>query len=228
VVSEILRLEKVCKAYNIGLPTEVEVLHEIDLEVDQGEFLALMGPSGSGKSTLLNIVGLLDRPTSGRVLIKASDTARLGENEITHLRGHTIGFVFQYHLLISAFTARENVMLPMLADREFATPEMEDRADHLLRGVGLERFGNSLANNMSGGQQQRVAVARALAMSPDLVLADEPTGNLDTKSADDVFALMRRVNIESGTSFLLVTHNLELARRCDRIIQVVDGRIVDY
>jgi lipoprotein-releasing system ATP-binding protein len=228
VVSEILRLEKVCKAYNIGLPTEVEVLHEIDLEVDQGEFLALMGPSGSGKSTLLNIVGLLDRPTSGRVLIKASDTARLGENEITHLRGHTIGFVFQYHLLISAFTARENVMLPMLADREFATPEMEDRADHLLREVGLERFGNSLANNMSGGQQQRVAVARALAMSPDLVLADEPTGNLDTKSADDVFALMRRVNIESGTSFLLVTHNLELARRCDRIIQVVDGRIVDY
>jgi lipoprotein-releasing system ATP-binding protein len=228
VGSEILRLEKVCKAYNIGLPTEVEVLHEIDLEVDQGEFLALMGPSGSGKSTLLNIVGLLDRPTSGRVLIKASDTARLGENEITHLRGHTIGFVFQYHLLISAFTARENVMLPMLADREFATPEMEDRADHLLREVGLERFGNSLANNMSGGQQQRVAVARALAMSPDLVLADEPTGNLDTKSADDVFALMRRVNIESGTSFLLVTHNLELARRCDRIIQVVDGRIVDY
>jgi lipoprotein-releasing system ATP-binding protein len=228
VADEILKLERVCKGYNLGLPTAVEVLHDIDLELDRGEFLALIGPSGSGKSTLLNIVGLLDRPSSGRLLIKGRDTALLGDDEITHLRGHTIGFVFQYHLLISAFTARENVMMPMLADRGFPSAEIEGRADELLRQVDLEKFGNNLANNMSGGQQQRVAVARALAMNPDLVLADEPTGNLDTKSADAVFELMRRVNRESGTSFLLVTHNMELARRCDRIIQVVDGRIADH
>ncbi|MDA9440153.1 ABC transporter ATP-binding protein [Bradyrhizobium sp. CCBAU 51745] len=228
MADQILKLEQVCKGYNLGLPTEVEVLHDIDLELDRGEFLALIGPSGSGKSTLLNIVGLLDRPTSGRLLIKERDTAFLGDDELTHLRGHTIGFVFQYHLLISAFTARENVMMPMLADRGFPSAEIEDRADDLLRQVDLEKFGSNLANNMSGGQQQRVAVARALAMNPDLVLADEPTGNLDTKSADAVFELMRRVNRESGTSFLLVTHNMDLARRCDRIIRVVDGRIASH
>ena len=225
MAEEILRLEKVCKAYNVGQPSETEVLHDIDLRLERGEFLALIGPSGSGKSTLLNIVGLLDRPTSGRLSIKGQDTGTLGDTEITHLRGHTIGFVFQYHLLISAFTARENVMMPMLADRGFASAEIERRATGLLAQVGLQKFADNLATNMSGGQQQRVAVARALAMNPDLVLADEPTGNLDTKSADGVFELMRQVNRDSGTSFLLVTHNLDLARRCDRIIEVVDGRI---
>ena len=225
MADEILRLEKVCKAYNVGQPSETEVLHNIDLKLEQGEFLALMGPSGSGKSTLLNIIGLLDRPTSGSLTIKGQDTATLGDTEITHLRGHTIGFVFQSHLLISAFTARENVMMPMLVDRGFPGPQIEKRANELLAQVGLEKFGNNLANNMSGGQQQRVSVARALAMNPDLVLADEPTGNLDTKSANGVFELMRQVNRDNGTSFLLVTHNLELAHRCDRIIEVVDGRI---
>ena len=225
MADEILRLENVCKAFNIGHPSETEVLHDIDLRLERGEFLALIGPSGSGKSTLLNIVGLLDRPTSGRLVIKGQDTAALGDADVTRLRGHTIGFVFQYHLLISAFTAKENVMMPMLADRGFPSAEIEARAGRLLAQVGLQKFADNLANNMSGGQQQRVAVARALAMSPDLVLADEPTGNLDTKSADSVFELMREVNRNSGTSFLLVTHNLDLARRCDRIIEVVDGRI---
>ncbi|MGJ4885500.1 ABC transporter ATP-binding protein [Bradyrhizobium sp. HKCCYLRH1065] len=221
----LLRLEKVCKAYNVGLPTETEVLHDIDIEVDRGEFVALIGPSGSGKSTLLNIVGLLDRPTSGRLTIKGQDTASLSDTELTHLRGHTIGFIFQSHLLISAFTAKENVMMPLLVDRGFPGPEIEAQAAKLLDQVGLAKFADHLASNMSGGQQQRVAVARALAMNPDLVLADEPTGNLDTKSAEAVFGLMRDVNREVGTSFLLVTHNLDLARRCDRIIEVVDGRI---
>jgi lipoprotein-releasing system ATP-binding protein len=225
VAEEILRLQQVCKAYNVGQPTETEVLHGIDLKLEHGEFLALIGPSGSGKSTLLNIVGLLDRPTGGRLTIKGQDTATLGDAEITHLRGHTIGFIFQSHLLISAFTAKENVMMPMLADRGFPNAEIEQRASSLLAQVGLEKFADNLATNMSGGQQQRVAVARALAMNPDLVLADEPTGNLDTKAADSVFELMREVNRVSGTSFLLVTHNLELARRCDRIIEVVDGRV---
>ncbi|CCD86295.1 lipoprotein-releasing system (ABC transporter), ATP-binding protein lolD [Bradyrhizobium sp. ORS 285] len=225
MAEEILRLEKVCKAYNVGLPTETEVLHDIDLEVDRGEFVALIGPSGSGKSTLLNIVGLLDRPPSGRLTIKGHDTASLSDTELTHLRGHTIGFIFQSHLLISAFTAKENVMMPLLVDRGFPSQEIEAQAGKLLDQVGLTKFASHLASNMSGGQQQRVAVARALAMNPDLVLADEPTGNLDTKSAEAVFGLMREVNRTVGTSFLLVTHNLDLARRCDRIIEVVDGRI---
>jgi lipoprotein-releasing system ATP-binding protein len=219
------RMEQVCKSYNTGLPSETEVLHDIDLELERGAFLALMGPSGSGKSTLLNVVGLLDKPTSGRLFIKGEDTSTLDDAAVTHLRGHTIGFVFQYHHLISAFTARENVMMPLLVDRGFPSASIAARADDLLARVGLEKVAGNLAMNMSGGQQQRVAVARALAMSPDLVLADEPTGNLDSKSADGVFELMRQVNRESGTSFLLVTHNLELARRCDRIIEVVDGRI---
>ncbi len=222
---EILSLDKVCKDYNVGLPTQVRVLHDIDLRLERGEFLALIGPSGSGKSTLLNIVGLLDRPTDGRVRIKGEDVATLDDAEITRLRGRTIGFVFQYHMLISAFTAIENVMMPMLVDQGFPNEAMAARADELISLVGLQNVKNNLALNMSGGQQQRVAVARALAMKPDLVLADEPTGNLDTKAANGVFELMRDVNRRSGASFLLVTHNMDLARRCDRIIEVVDGRI---
>jgi lipoprotein-releasing system ATP-binding protein len=226
VADAILRLEQVCKSYNIGLPSETKVLHDVDLRVDRGEFVALIGASGSGKSTLLNVVGLLDRPTSGRILIHGEDTSALGDTEVTRLRGHTVGFVFQYHLLISAFTAVENVMLPLIADRGFPSAAIEERARELLGEVGLDAVADNLANNMSGGQQQRVAVARALAMSPDLVLADEPTGNLDTKSADDVFTLLRRENARDGTSFLFVTHNMTLAARCDRIVKIVDGRIV--
>ena len=222
---EVLRLEKVCKDYNVGRPNQVRVLTDIGLTLEQGEFLALIGPSGSGKSTMLNIIGLLDRPTEGRLTIKGEDTATLDDAAITRLRGRTIGFVFQYHMLISAFTAIENVMMPMLVDRGFLSEATAARADELISLVGLQNVKNNLALNMSGGQQQRVAVARALAMNPDLVLADEPTGNLDTKSANGVFDLMREVNRSSGASFLLVTHNMDLARRCDRIIELVDGRI---
>ncbi len=225
MAEEILALDKVCKAYNVGTLVETEVLHDIDLVMRRSEFLALMGPSGSGKSTLLNIIGLLDRPTSGHLYINGQDTSALGESELTRLRSHSIGFVFQYHYLISAFTALENVMMPMLVDQGFPTPAVEGRAANLMEQVGLTSVINNLALNMSGGQQQRVAVARALAMNPDLVLADEPTGNLDTKSADGVFELLRQVNQQNGTTFLIVTHNMDLARRCDRIIELVDGRI---
>jgi len=227
VADDILQLDKVCKAYNVGTPAESAVLHDIDLRLAHGEFVALMGPSGSGKSTLLNLIGLLDRPTSGRLFIKGVLTKGLSDADLTHLRGHTIGFVFQYHHLISAFSALENVMMPMLVDRGFVSDALWARAGDLMARVGLSKFKNNMAMNLSGGQQQRVAVARALAMQPDLVLADEPTGNLDSKSADGVFDLMRDVNRESGTSFLIVTHNFDLARRCDRIIEVVDGRIRD-
>jgi len=227
VADPVVRLEGVRKAYNVGTEVEVEVLHGIDLTVMRGEFCAVTGPSGSGKSTLLNIVGLLDRPTSGRLSIGAQDTAGLDDARLTHLRAHSIGFVFQYHHLLSAFTALENVMLPMLADNGRPNAAMRARAAELIESVGLTPWASNLANNMSGGQQQRVAVARALAMSPALVLADEPTGNLDTKSANAVFDLLRKVNQELGTAFLFVTHNEALARRCDRVIQVVDGVIVE-
>lgn len=221
----VIRLEQVRKAYQVGLAAETEVLHGIDLRLEAGEFLALVGPSGSGKSTLLNIIGLLDRPTSGLVAINGHDIDALDDAGITHLRGHTIGFIFQSHLLISAFTARENVMMPMLVAKGRRDAEMEQRSAELLERVGLSHVADNKATNMSGGQQQRVAIARALAMRPDLVLADEPTGNLDTRSAESAFQLMRDENRQFGTSFLIVTHNMALARRCDRIIAVVDGQI---
>lgn len=218
-------LQGVRKAFNVGTGIETEVLHGIDLTLHRGDFCAVMGPSGSGKSTLLNIIGLLDRPTSGLLQMAGEETTRLADQALTRLRGHHIGFVFQYHHLISAFTALENVMLPMLGAAGFPNQAMRERAEALLESVGLMPWKNNMAGNMSGGQQQRVALARALAMNPALLLADEPTGNLDTKSADAVFALLRRINQEQGTTILLVTHNPELGERCDKTIQVVDGLI---
>lgn len=219
----VVQLIGVRKAFNVGTPIETEVLHGIDLTLQKGEFCAVMGPSGSGKSTLLNIVGLLDRPTAGMLQVCGEETTQLDDRALTRLRGHNIGFVFQYHHLITAFTALENVMIPMLGAAGFPNQAMRDRAAALIESVGLTPWQNNLAGNMSGGQQQRVAVARALAMNPALLLADEPTGNLDSKSADTVFELLRRFNREHGTTVLFVTHNAVLADRCDKTIQVVDG-----
>ena len=221
----VVGLQGVHKAFNVGTGIETEVLHGIDLTLYRGDFCAVMGPSGSGKSTLLNIIGLLDRPTSGLLQMAGEETTRLADQALTRLRGHHIGFVFQYHHLISAFTALENVMLPMLGAAGFPNPEMRERAEALLESVGLTPWKNNMANNMSGGQQQRVSLARALAMNPALLLADEPTGNLDTQSADAVFGLLRRINQEQGTTVLLVTHNPQLGQRCDKTIHVVDGLI---
>ncbi len=221
----VMELSGIRKSFNVGTPIENEVLHGIDLILPQGEFCAVMGPSGSGKSTLLNIVGLLDRPTAGDLRILGESTIALDDAALTHLRGKTIGFVFQYHHLISAFTALENVMMPMLGQRGFPDDEMRARAEFLLESVGLTRWKDQPANRLSGGQQQRVAVARALAMNPPLLLADEPTGNLDTQSAESVFSMLREVSREHGTAILFVTHNPELAERCDRTVRVVDGRL---
>jgi lipoprotein-releasing system ATP-binding protein len=221
----VVGLQGVRKAFNVGTGIETEVLHGIDLTLHRGDFCAVMGPSGSGKSTLLNIIGLLDRPTSGLLQMAGEETTLLADQALTRLRGHHIGFVFQYHHLISAFTALENVMMPMLGAAGFPNPEMQERAEALLESVGLTPWKNNMANNLSGGQQQRVSLARALAMNPALLLADEPTGNLDTQSADAVFALLRCINQEQGTTVLLVTHNPQLGKRCDKTIQVVDGLI---
>ena len=220
----VVQLTQVCKSFNLGKPNEIEILHSIDLTLNPSEFCAVVGPSGSGKSTLLNIIGLLDRPTQGQLAIQGEETTRLDDQALTRLRGHAIGFVFQHHHLLSAFTALENVMMPMMGSRGHCTPEITARAKSLLDSVDLQNFYHQASGSMSGGQQQRVAVARALAMSPALLLADEPTGNLDTKSADAVFNLLRRVSREQGTAVLFVTHNPDMAERCDKTIQVIDGR----
>ena len=221
----VVQLVNVHKSFNVGETTEVEVLHGIDLVLNAGEFVAIMGPSGSGKSTLLNLVGLLDRPTQGQLLITGLETTKLDDEALTQLRGHSIGFVFQYHHLIGAFSALENVMLPMVGMQGYPTAAIEARALALIDSVGLTPWRDTPATRLSGGQQQRVAVARALIMQPALLLADEPTGNLDTQSADAVFDLFRQVNRDHGTAVLLVTHNPELAQRCDRTIQVIDGLV---
>ena len=223
---ETLRLDAVRKSYGVGTPVETEVLHGIDLALGRGEFAALIGPSGSGKSTLLNVIGLLDRPNGGRVLIEGREAGILDDAELTRLRGRAIGFVFQHHYLLPEFTALENVMMPILAARGRLDEEMRESAALLLDRVGLTPWRDKKATQISGGQQQRVAIARSLAMKPALVLADEPTGNLDTRSADGVFDVLRDINEVSGTTFLVVTHDPRLAQRCDRIVELVDGRIV--
>lgn len=220
---ELLRLDSVTKDFGTRVVTHV--LRGIDLVVEPGEFLALTGPSGSGKSTLLNLIGLLDRPTSGSIEFQGLDVSRFSEAEITATRGRGIGFVFQFHYLLPAFTALENVMLPLLSDRGRRDDEMEERAAALLDEVGLTDRATYRVTDLSGGQQQRVALARALIMRPPLVLADEPTGNLDTESSEQVFHLLRAFNERYGTAFVIVTHDNELAARCDRIIHLIDGRV---
>jgi lipoprotein-releasing system ATP-binding protein len=222
----VLELNGIRKSFNMGQANETEILHGIDLTLMAGEFCAVVGPSGSGKSTLLNTVGLLDRPTSGTLKICGQETTEMTDQGLTSLRGHKIGFIFQYHYLLSAFTAIENVMMPMFADAGFATPAMRERAAFLLESVGLTPWLNVPAMHLSGGQQQRVAVARALAMKPALILADEPTGNLDTQSANTVFELLQSFCQEQHTTVLFVTHNPMLSARCEKTIQVVDGCVI--
>ncbi|HSG10102.1 MAG TPA: ABC transporter ATP-binding protein [Longimicrobiales bacterium] len=219
----ILRTEALTKTYGERVVTRV--LKGIDLSVDGGEFCALTGPSGSGKTTLLNLVGLLDRVTDGRIFLQGRDTVPMDDDDRTALRGRSLGFVFQFHHLLTAFSALENVMLPLLAQHRRPRPWMREKATELLDQVGLADRRDYKATDLSGGQQQRVAIARALIMDPPLVLADEPTGNLDTESSEQVLQLMRTFNQRQGTAFLIVTHDHEVADHCDRIVHMVDGRV---
>ncbi|OYW27747.1 MAG: ABC transporter ATP-binding protein [Methyloversatilis sp. 12-65-5] len=221
----IISMRGLRKSYGIGTPVETEVLHGIDAELAEGEFCALIGPSGSGKSTLLNLIGLLEPPTAGELWVAGQSTTGLNEQALTVLRGRHIGFVFQFHHLLPAFTALENVMMPAIIAHGVATAQDEAVAHDLLARVGLSSHEYKKAGQLSGGQQQRVAIARALSLSPRLILADEPTGNLDTHTADDIFALLREFNRERGSACLIVTHDPRLAARCDRRIELVDGRL---
>ena len=222
---EVLRLDGLRKSYNVGKPTEVEVLHGLDLRLQRRDFAALVGASGSGKSTLLNLIGLLDRPTAGELYLLGEPTRGMDDARRTALRGSAIGFVFQFHHLIQAFSALENVLMPLMVAGGRPTPDQLERARGLLAQVGLAGFEQRKPDQLSGGQQQRVAVARALIGRPALLLADEPTGNLDSGSASEVFELFRRFNREFGCAVLLVTHDPRLSERCDRTVTLVDGRI---
>jgi len=222
----LIELEDIRKSYNLGLPNEAEVLHGLSFSVGRGEFAALIGPSGSGKSTLLNIVGLLERMTAGSYRIEGEEVNGLDDGALTLRRRTTLGFVFQFHHLLPAFSALENVTLPALMREGRVTPAQRERARAVLAAVGLVDAMGKRPGELSGGMQQRVAIARALVLEPPLVLADEPTGNLDTASSDEVFALMRQMHAELNTSFLVVTHDPRLAARCDRVLELVDGRLV--
>ncbi len=221
----LIELSDIRKSYNLGLPNEAEVLHGLSFSIAPGEFVALIGPSGSGKSTLLNIVGLLESMTSGSYRIQGDETNGLDDAGLTLRRRAMLGFVFQFHHLLPAFTALENVTLPALMREGRVTSAQRERARAVLAAVGLENAMDKRPGELSGGMQQRVAIARALVLNPPLVLADEPTGNLDTASSDEVFALLRRMHAELNISFVIVTHDPRLAARCDRVIELVDGRI---
>lgn len=226
-VQTVLRLEGVRKSYNLGQATEIEILHGIDLRLDRGEFAALIGPSGSGKSTLLNLIGLLDAPTAGELYLLGQATRNMNDEGRTGLRSSSIGFVFQFHHLIQAFSALDNVLMPLMLAQGKPDKEAVERARSLLAEVGLAALINKKPSQLSGGEQQRVAIARALITQPALLLADEPTGNLDTQTAANVFALLRRFSQTLGCAVLLVTHDPRLSDACDRAFTLVDGRLVD-
>ncbi len=221
--NDIVVLRDLTKIYGDGV--EVRALDGVNLSIRAGEFVAIVGPSGSGKSTLLNMIGLLDTPTNGQIFLKGIDVSRASANERAHLRNRELGVVFQYHHLIPEFSALENVMMPiMIAGKSKA--EARARAEDLLRAVGLEDRLNSRPNQLSGGQNQRVAVARALVNGPSIVIGDELTGNLDTRTSDLIYNLLRELNRRINQTFILVTHDMTLAKKTDRILRIVDGRIV--
>jgi lipoprotein-releasing system ATP-binding protein len=222
----VIELADIRKTYNEGTAIANEVLHGIGFSIAPGEFACLIGPSGSGKSTLLNLIGLLEKPSGGSYLLNGKPIQQADDDTRTRARLETLGFVFQFHHLLPAFSAIENVMLPGLMLHGEITREVRETATRLLTAVGLAAALDKPPNQLSGGMQQRVAIARALALSPQLVLADEPTGNLDTHAADEVFALMREINRTRGTAFLIVTHDPRLAARCDRVIELRDGTVV--
>lgn len=204
---------------------DTPVLEGIDLEVREGEFVAVMGQSGSGKSTLLNILGCLDRATGGYLEIDGREVAALDDDELAALRSKSIGFVFQFHFLLDEFTCLENCLMPIWIEKGTASREDRDRVVRLMRRVGLSSVLDHTPDTMSGGQNQRCALVRALANSPRLILADEPTGNLDRKAGEEVFTLLREMNKETGAAVVLVTHDDRLASEADRIVMIEDGRL---
>lgn len=210
-----------------GTTIITKALNDVDVTLNRGEFASVIGQSGSGKSTLLNMLGALDRPTRGSLYFRDREFSSMSDEELAAFRNQSIGFVFQFHHLLPDFTALENVLMPTWIQQGVTSMKHEKRAKELLEIVGLKDRMKNLANNLSGGQQQRVSIARALINEPDLVLADEPTGNLDSDSTEQVYELLRQINRDLGTAFTIVTHDRHIAEKSDRVIEMSDGKIID-
>lgn len=225
-MGEVIRLEHIVKRFYLGQPNELEILHDINFSVQEGEFVSIVGPSGSGKSTLMNLIGVLDRPTEGRYFLDGIDLSRVTDNNLSDIRNKKIGFVFQTYNLIAKTNAQKNVELPMLY-AGLGRSERRARARELLEMVEMTDRARHLPEELSGGQKQRVAIARAMANDPAIILADEPTGALDTKTGRLVMDLFHRLHRERGKTIILITHSPELAAETDRIIAIRDGQIMD-
>ncbi|SFQ97741.1 MULTISPECIES: lipoprotein-releasing ABC transporter ATP-binding protein LolD [unclassified Enterobacter] len=219
----LLQCDNLCKRYQEG-NVQTDVLHDVSFSVGQGEMMAIVGSSGSGKSTLLHLLGGLDTPTSGDVIFDNQAMSKLSSTAKAELRNRELGFIYQFHHLLPDFTALENVAMPLLIGK-IKPAEIEQRARDMLRSVGLEHRAKHRPSELSGGERQRVAIARALVNKPRLVLADEPTGNLDARNADSIFQLLGELNQSQGTAFLVVTHDLHLAKRMNRQLEMRDGRL---
>ena len=219
----IIELNNIDKIY--GNTVKTQVLFDLNLDIKEGSFNSIIGQSGSGKSTLLNIVGTLDKPTNGEVYIGGTRTDQMKKNDLAALRNETMGFIFQFHYLLPEYTALENVLMPKRIMEKNLSKETIDRANELMSLVGLEKVKNNLSTNMSGGPQQRTAIARALMNNPKIILADEPTGNLDSDTTENIYNLLRDIDEKFQTTFVIVTHDRRIAEKTDRIIEVKDGRI---
>lgn len=222
-MGNILELKNINKIY--GEEIKTQVLYDVNLAFNEGSFNSIIGQSGSGKSTLLNIMGTLDKPTSGDVIFNGASTQTMSKNQLSELRNTSIGFVFQFHYLLPEFTAIENVLLPYEIKTGHVDLKIKDKARKYMSLAGLEDVINNPAGKMSGGQQQRTAIARALINEPKLILADEPTGNLDSDSTELVYDLMKNINRDFGTTFIVITHNRKIAEKADRIIELKDGAV---
>jgi putative ABC transport system ATP-binding protein len=223
-MSVIVSVRNVTKVYQLG-KTEVPAVRDVSVDVGEGEFLSIAGPSGSGKTTLLNLVGCVDTPTSGTVIVNGKDTGALSERALTDLRLHTIGFIFQSFNLVPVLSVFQNVEFPLLLQGTIGKAERKARVDALLGAVGLEAHAKHRPSELSGGQRQRVAVARALVTRPRLVLADEPTANLDSKTGETIIDLMRDLNRRDGTTFIFSTHDPKVMSHANAVIRIADGRI---
>ena len=221
---EIIRLEKVHKDYMVG-DAEIHAVDDISLTINKGDFVAIIGPSGSGKSTMMNLVGALDLASKGDIFLDNTNIEHIDESDLAQLRGKKIGFVFQTFNLIPTLNALENVMLPMIF-QDVPREQRKERAEKLLEEMGLSHRLKHLPNELSGGERQRVAIARALANDPEVILADEPTGNLDSKTGDTVMTFLKRLNKEEGRTIVMVTHDEDMAKNAQRIEYLKDGMIV--
>jgi putative ABC transport system ATP-binding protein len=222
----IVELKNVWKEYKIDETVVFTALKEANIQIKKGEFISILGPSGSGKSTAMHIIGLLDKPTKGEVYIDNREVSMLNDNEISKIRNEFVGFVFQQFNLIPKLTIKENILLPTIYARKKLTYDPSEKADELMKRFGIFEKAMSYPNKISGGQQQRVAIARSLIMNPQVILADEPTGNLDTKTGDEILRLLSELNRDENITIIIVTHEPDVAKKTKRKINVVDGRVV--